>query len=103
MKRRSRESPEVRERAARMVFDHVHEHVSRWAAIASIARKFGCPAETLRRWVRGTEVDTGRRERKPSLMSGADPWSPGMCLPRGRAIATLAGAASPPSNPIPAA
>ena len=54
-------SPEVRERAVRMVFEHGSEYGSQWEAIRSIATKIGCTAETLRRWVRRTEVDTGRR------------------------------------------
>ena len=57
-----RYSPEVRERAVRMVFDHGSEYDSQWAAISSIASKIGCSAETLRNWVRKTEVDTGRRD-----------------------------------------
>ena len=57
MARRSRFSQEVRERAVRMVF----EHGSEWEAMCSIAEKIGCSAETLRKWVRQTEVDTGRR------------------------------------------
>ena len=61
MTRQTRYSPEVRERAVRMVFDHEREYDSQWAAIVSIATKIGCTAETLRRWVRQTEVDTGRR------------------------------------------
>ncbi len=52
---------EVRERAVRMVFDHQVEYGSEWEAIRSIAEKIGCSAETLRKWVRQTEVDTGRR------------------------------------------
>jgi len=56
-----RYSPEVRERAVRMVFDHSSEYDSQWAAIVSIATKICCCPETLRRWVRQTEVDTGRR------------------------------------------
>ena len=61
MARPSRYSPEVRERAVRMVREHGPEHPSQWAAIASIASKLGCTAETLRRWVRQDERDTGHR------------------------------------------
>jgi len=55
-------SPEIRERAVRMVFEHEQEYDSQWAAIRSIAPKVGCTAETLRTWVRKTEIDTGRRD-----------------------------------------
>ncbi len=61
MARRSRFSQEVRERAVRMVFDHGSEHGSEWEAMCSIAEKIGCSAETLRKWVRQTQVDSGRR------------------------------------------
>ena len=54
-------SQEVRERAVRMVFEHGSEYDSEWEAICSIAEKIGCSSETLRKWVRRTEVDTGRR------------------------------------------
>ena len=54
-------SPEVRERAVRLVFDHEHQHDSQWAAIRSVAEKIGCTAETLRHWVRQAERDVGRR------------------------------------------
>jgi transposase-like protein len=54
-------SPEVRERAVRMVLDHRGEHASQWAAISSIAAKIGCTAETLRLWVRRSERDQGLR------------------------------------------
>jgi transposase len=52
---------EVRERAVRMVLEHGHEHDSQWAAINSIAEKFGMTAETLRKWVRQAEIDGGKR------------------------------------------
>jgi transposase-like protein len=54
-------SPEVRERAVRMVFEHQTEHASQWATITSIASKIGCNAETLRSWVRQAERDEGKR------------------------------------------
>jgi transposase len=56
-----RYSPEVRERAVRLVFEHEHEHESQWAAIVSVAAMIGCTPETLRTWVRRAEVDDGRR------------------------------------------
>jgi len=61
MGRPSRYSPEVRERAVRMVMDHQGEYGSQWAAMASIASKIGCTAETLRKWVRQAEQDAGQR------------------------------------------
>ena len=61
MTRATRYSPEARERAVRMVLEHEHEHSSQWSAIVSIASKIGCTPETLRKWVRRTEVDTGKR------------------------------------------
>ena len=62
MKTTTNFSPEVRERAVRMVREHQGEHESQWAAICSIATKIGCTAETLRRWVRQAEKDRGERE-----------------------------------------
>ena len=54
-------SAEVRERAVRMVRDHQGDHASQWAAIASIASKIGCTAESLLRWLRQAERDAGMR------------------------------------------
>ena len=57
----NRFSPEVRQRAVRMVLEHGGDHASQWAAIGSIAGKIGCTAETLRTWVRQAEHDRGLR------------------------------------------
>ncbi len=57
MKKSTRYSPEVRERAVLMVFEHQDEHDSQWATMASIAAKIGCTPETLRKWVRQAELD----------------------------------------------
>ena len=57
----TRYSPEVRERAVRLVLDHQGEHDSQWSAITSVASKLGCTAETLRKWVRQAERDRGVR------------------------------------------
>lgn len=61
-------SPEVRERAVRMVLTSEHEHPSRWAAMVSVSSKIGCTPETLRTWVNKIEVDSGKR---PGITSDA--------------------------------
>ncbi len=71
MSRQTWYSPEVRERAVRLVREHAAEYPSQWAAIRSIAEKIGCTHETIRRGVRQAERDTGLRpgfstdERQP--------------------------------------
>jgi transposase-like protein len=60
-KKSNRFSPEVRERAVRMVQEHRGEYPSLWAAIESIALKIGCAPQTLHEWVRKHEVDAGER------------------------------------------
>jgi len=62
MRKSPKFSPEVVERAVRMVFDAKDQYPSQWAAIESIAGKIGCTAETLRRWVRQGERDRGVRD-----------------------------------------
>jgi transposase len=62
MGRASKFSPEVRERAVRLVLEQQAEHGSQWAAMSSIASKMGCTPETLRKWVRQAERDAGNRD-----------------------------------------
>jgi transposase len=60
-KKAAQYSPEVTERAVRMVEESASQHDSQWAAITSIANKIGCTPETLPRWVRQHEADAGLR------------------------------------------
>lgn len=59
-------SPEVRNRAVRMVSDHASAHPSRWAAVTSTAVKIGCTPQTLHDWVKKAEVDSGQRAGVPT-------------------------------------
>jgi transposase-like protein len=61
MNKSNKFSPEVRERAVRLVQEHRGEYPSLWAAIESIAPKIGCVPQTLLEWVKRTEVDAGTR------------------------------------------
>jgi transposase-like protein len=62
MRKSTKFSPEVRERAVRMVQEHRGEYPSLWAAIESISAKFGCVPQTLHEWVKKSEIDSGARE-----------------------------------------
>ena len=61
MRKSPKFSPEVQKRAVRMVLDAKDQYAPQWAAIESIASKIGCTAETLRKWVRQGERDSGVR------------------------------------------
>jgi transposase len=62
MGKANRFTPEVKERAVRLVGEQRKEHTSQWAAICSISTKIGCTSETLRSWVRQAEKDQGQKE-----------------------------------------
>jgi len=62
MNKSTKFSPEVRERAVRMVQEHRGEYPSLWAAVESIAPKIGCVPQTLLSWVQRHEIDTGMRD-----------------------------------------
>jgi len=61
MGRKSKYSAEARERAVRVVIESLPSHESEWAAISSVAAKIGCTPETLRKWLRREQVDSGQR------------------------------------------
>ncbi|MFP5433362.1 MAG: IS3 family transposase [Alphaproteobacteria bacterium] len=65
----NRFSPEVRERAVRMVLDHEGDYPSRWTAIVSISEKIGCVPQTLFEWVKKAEVNSGKRAGVPTEMA----------------------------------
>ncbi len=62
MNKTNKFSPEVRERAVRMVQEHRGEYPSLWAAVESMAPKIGCVPQTLLEWVKREAVDTGQRD-----------------------------------------
>ncbi|MGG2564496.1 IS3 family transposase [Pseudomonas aeruginosa] len=66
MRKNTTYSPEVRERAVRMVLEHLNEYTSEWAAIEAIAPKIGCAAQTLHGWIRRHQTDTGQRPGQTS-------------------------------------
>lgn len=61
MPRNTRYSPELKERAVRMVVEHRQDYPSEWAAISGVATKLGMSAETLRCWLRRAQIDGGER------------------------------------------
>lgn len=71
MARPGRYSPELRERAVRMVFDHAGEYPSRWTAIRLVGDKPGCSTEVLRRCARWAERDAGQRRSRVGLTAPA--------------------------------
>jgi transposase-like protein len=62
MKKQNQFSPEVKERAVRLVQEHRQEYPSLWAAVESIAPKIGCVSSTLLEWVKRSDIDSGRRD-----------------------------------------
>lgn len=61
MKKQNKFSPEIRERAVRLVQEHRGDYPSLWATVESIAPKIGCVATTLLSWVQRAEIDSGMR------------------------------------------
>ncbi len=62
MKKQNQFSPEVKERAVRLVREHRQEYPSLWAAVESIAPKIGCVPSTLLEWVKRSDIDSGKRD-----------------------------------------
>ena len=76
-------SPEVHERAVRMVLSNENQHESRWSAILSISAKIGCAPQTLNEWVKKAEVDSGRAwitGIHQHMLDPDDPWPEGYRL-----------------------
>jgi transposase len=67
--KQKRYSPEVRERAVKMVIDHLDEYPSEWAAIVSIAEKVGPSAQTLQNWLQAHRIANGTA--KPAVLENA--------------------------------
>ena len=65
----NRFSPEVRERTVGVALDHAGQHESRWQAIASVAAKIGCSANTRNEWGKKAAVDSGKRAGVPTGMA----------------------------------
>ena len=70
MARPSRFSAEARARAVRLVSEALPAHPNEWSAICSVAVKLGASSETVRKWVRQAEIDTGQRPGTTSEESG---------------------------------
>ena len=91
MSRATRFSPEVRERAIRMVGEQTPAHASQWAAITSIAEKIGCNPETLRSWIRRAERDLMIAVRVSRISHLRPVWGPGgVILIGARAVGQIA-------------
>ena len=71
MKPSTKYSPEVRDRAVRLVLEHQGEHDSQWSAIPSVASKLGCTSETLRKWVRQADSRFRGNDVRPRGPCGA--------------------------------